>query len=46
MTVQSYDVRKNQVYYGPMVVFVWLHITLPHYHHYADISEGIELICI
>ena len=27
-----------------MVVFVCLHITLPHYHHYADISEGIELL--
>ena len=27
-----------------MVVFVCLHITLPHYHHYADLSESIELL--
>ena len=26
-----------------MVVFVCLHITLLHYHHYADVSESIEL---
>ena len=35
---------NNRVHYGPMVVFVCLHITLLHYHHYADISVGIELI--
>ena len=34
---------NNQVHYGLMVVLIHLHITLPHYHHYADISEGIEL---
>ena len=34
---------NNRVHSGLMVVFVCLHITLPHYHHYADISEGIEL---
>ena len=33
---------NDRVYYGPMVVFVCLHTTLPHYHHYADVSEGIE----
>ena len=27
-----------------MVVFVCLHTTLPNYHHYADLSEGIELL--
>ena len=26
-----------------MVVFVCLHIALPHYDHYADVSVGIEL---
>ena len=37
---------NNRVYYGPMVVFVSLHITLPHYH-YVDVSECIELlICL
>ena len=35
---------NNQVHYGLMVVFVCLHITLPYYHHYADVSEGIELL--
>ena len=35
---------NNRIHYDPMVVFVCLHITLPHYHHYADISEGIELL--
>ena len=28
----------NRVHYGPMVVFVCLHFTLSHYHHYADVS--------
>ena len=27
-----------------MVVYGHLHNTLPHYHHYADLSEGIELL--
>ena len=35
---------NNRVHYGPMVVYGYLHITLPHYHHYADLSEGIELL--
>ena len=34
----------NRVHYGPVVVFVCLHITLPHYHHSADVSEGVELL--
>ena len=32
----------NQVHYGLMVVLVHLHITLPRYHHYADVSEIIK----
>ena len=35
---------NNPVHYGLMVVWGHLHITLPHYHHYADISEGMELL--
>ena len=32
-------------HYGSMVVFVYLHITLLHYHHYADdVYEGIGLL--
>ena len=27
-----------------MVVLVCLHITLPHYHHYANLSEGMKLL--
>ena len=34
----------TQVHYGPMVVFVCLHIKLPCYHHYADLSEGIAFL--
>ena len=35
---------NDRVNYGPMVVFVCLLITLPHYHHYADVPEGIEFL--
>ena len=35
---------NNQVHYGPVVIFICLHFTLPHDHHYADISRGIELL--
>ena len=35
---------NNQIHYGLMVVFICLHFTLPHYNHYADVSEGIEHI--
>ena len=34
--------RNNPVHYGLMVVYSSLTITLPHYHHYADLSKGIE----
>ena len=27
-----------------MVVVVRLYLTLPHYHNYADVSEGIEIL--
>ena len=27
-----------------MVVYEYLHMTLPYYHHYAELSEGIELL--
>ena len=35
---------NSWVHYCPEVVFACLYITLPHYHHYADLSEGIELL--
>ena len=35
---------NNRVHYDPMVVFLCLHITLPHYHHYSDLPEGIGLL--
>ena len=35
---------NNWVHYDTMVVFVCLHIILPHYHKYAELSEGIELL--
>ena len=35
---------SNKVHYDPMVLYVCLHITLPHYHHYADLSESNELL--
>ena len=35
---------NNRVLYGPMVLFVSFYITLPHYRHYADVSESIELL--
>ena len=33
----------NRVYYSSMVVFVCLNITLPKYHHFAEVPESIEL---
>ena len=33
-----------RVHFDPMVVFLCLHITLPHYHYYADQSQGIGLL--
>ena len=35
---------NNRVNDDPMVVFVCLHIPLPHYHHYADLPEGIKFL--
>ena len=35
---------NNWIHFSPVVVFVWMHFTLPHYHHFADASEGIELL--
>ena len=35
-TVQSVICANNWAQYGLKVVFVCLHITLSHYHHYAD----------
>ena len=35
---------NNKVHYDPMVVFLCLHITLPHYHHDADLYESVELL--
>ena len=37
---------NNRVHCGLKVVFFCLQITLPHYHHYADVSECIELLDI
>ena len=28
---------NNGVHYGPIVIFIYFYITLPHDHHYADI---------
>ena len=44
VTVQFTMYANNQVPYGLMVILVCLHLTLPHYHHYADVSEGIEIL--
>ena len=35
---------NNKVHYDQMVLFDSLHITLPHYHHYADLSESIAFL--
>ena len=35
---------NNRVHYDPMVVLFCLHISLPPYHHYTDLSESIELL--
>ena len=32
---------KDRVQYGPLAWLVCLHITLPHYHHYADVSKSM-----
>ena len=40
LMIRAYD----RVHYSPVVVFVCLHITLPHYHQFADVSEGIRFL--
>ena len=42
--VHSMVFAYDRIHYGLQVVFVCLQITPSHYHHYADLSEGIELI--
>ena len=47
--VQSIEVRSmvfanDRIHYGLQVVFVCLQITQSLYHHYADSTEGFELI--
>ena len=39
----SFMCVNNRMHYGPMIVFVCLYFTLPHYHQYADVYEGTEL---
>ena len=34
----------NWVHIEPMVIFICLHITLPHFHLYADLPESIEFL--
>ena len=34
----------HRVHTDPMAVLVCLHITVPNYHHYGDISEGIGVL--
>ena len=42
--VQSMVCENDRVHYGLWVVFPCLHITLSHYQHYADLSEGIVIL--
>ena len=35
---------NNRVYYGPMIVSVCIHITIPHFRLYENVSEGIEFL--
>ena len=41
---RSMVLANDRIHYDLQVVFVCLQITPSHYHHYADSSEGIELI--
>ena len=41
-TMKSMICAKPRVHYGLKVVFICLPITQSHYHHDADLSEGIE----
>ena len=31
-------------YYGPMAMFLCLHITVPYFNQYSDIHDSIEII--
>ena len=35
---------QDGLHYGLMVAFLYLHFTLPRYHHYEGVSEGTELL--
>ena len=35
---------NDLIHYGLQVVLICLQITPSHYHHYADLSVGIELL--
>ena len=41
---QSMVFANDRIHFGLLVLFVYLQITPSHYHHYADLSEGIELL--
>ena len=41
--VQSMVCANDRAHYTLRVVFVCLHITLSHYHHYANLSDAIDL---
>ena len=42
--VQFMMSADGRIRFGLQIVFVCLYITASHYHHCADLSEGIELI--
>ena len=42
--VQSMVFANDRIHYGLWVVFVCSQTTPSHYHHYADLSESIELL--
>ena len=44
ITVLWYAHMIEYIMTRPMVAFVCLHIALPYYHHYAGVSEGMELV--
>ena len=44
ITVQSMISANNYTYYDLRVVSVCSHITLSHYHNYADLLESIEYV--
>ena len=44
LIVQPMVFANYRIHCGLWVVFVCLQTTPSHYHHYADLSEGIELL--